>query len=129
MVCKWKYDGEGFYETSCENSFFFDTGDRKENKFKYCPFCGNKIIELSKLQISGDLKPEVFYKVGDKFKDENNEIWAIVRVTHTSHKMVCISGDEFLYGSVIFEHYNKITEDELKRLTGNCYQDFTKIEE
>lgn len=45
-TCKWIYNymiEDGVYETSCSHSFFFDSGDVKENNFKFCPFCGKEI--------------------------------------------------------------------------------------
>lgn len=42
--CKWEYlEFEEAYETSCDEMFCLYTGTLKENKIKYCPFCGNKI--------------------------------------------------------------------------------------
>ena len=45
MTCKWTWNGDGFYQTSCGNSFFFESGNIKENNFKYCPYCGKEIEE------------------------------------------------------------------------------------
>ena len=42
-VCKWTYDeNEGFYYTECDSSFIFNY-DRKDDAFKFCPYCGKKI--------------------------------------------------------------------------------------
>lgn len=45
--CKYRsvMDGQ-YYETSCKNVLCFITGDIKENKYKYCPYCGKKIKEV-----------------------------------------------------------------------------------
>lgn len=43
--CRWNYDlGDNFYETECRQTFQFSY-DRRETDFKYCPYCGEKIIE------------------------------------------------------------------------------------
>ena len=48
-TCEWKLseidftNGEEGYETQCDNLFTFDEGTVKDNRFKYCPFCGGKI--------------------------------------------------------------------------------------
>ena len=43
--CLWEYnDIDDFYETPCNNSgYAFTEGTIKENKFKFCPYCGKKI--------------------------------------------------------------------------------------
>jgi hypothetical protein len=45
--CEWKADDDGIYFTSCKNSFFFDTGGVKDNKFTHCPYCGRALEEVS----------------------------------------------------------------------------------
>ena len=46
--CVWTLDNyDHGYETSCNNRWCFLDGDLKENKTKYCPFCGKKIREVS----------------------------------------------------------------------------------
>jgi len=45
-TCKWKYDDiYSIYETSCNEAQYFTNGDIKENRYKYCPYCGKKIKE------------------------------------------------------------------------------------
>lgn len=44
-ICLWIWDDDGFYSTECGQTFWFNTGDIKENKFKFCPYCGGKIKE------------------------------------------------------------------------------------
>ena len=42
--CQWQNDCDDTYSTECRNNFFFvDESGPKENNFKFCPFCGNKI--------------------------------------------------------------------------------------
>jgi len=46
--CIWTLEdpeNERYYETDCEEAFFFSVGGIKENRVKYCPFCGKKIRE------------------------------------------------------------------------------------
>jgi hypothetical protein len=52
--CKWKEDEEGVYETGCDHSFFFDTGNATENKIKYCGFCGHPILDVPYAEESED---------------------------------------------------------------------------
>ncbi len=44
--CKWTYqDIEDYYDTQCEEGYAFVEGNVKDNKFKYCPYCGKLIKE------------------------------------------------------------------------------------
>ena len=43
--CKWRYDGDGFYETTCRNTFSFIRGRLRGSRFVYCPYCGCYIKE------------------------------------------------------------------------------------
>lgn len=48
MSCEWKYKDDGYddyYETACDNLHCFLEGNVKNNQYKYCPYCGRKIIE------------------------------------------------------------------------------------
>ena len=43
-VCIWKFDSQyDYYNTSCDNLFEFSADGPNENKFLYCPYCGNKL--------------------------------------------------------------------------------------
>jgi len=47
--CVWEQetdfdDGEGTFETSCDNAFVFNEGGIYENDFKFCPYCGGAIM-------------------------------------------------------------------------------------
>lgn len=44
--CVWRYqDVDDYYETTCKQSFALVEGDCKENKYRFCPFCGKEISE------------------------------------------------------------------------------------
>ena len=45
--CNWKQDEEDNYETDCgdDEIFSITDGTPKQNKMKYCPYCG-KIINI-----------------------------------------------------------------------------------
>lgn len=44
--CVWGLIGYGgFYKTACENAHSFEADGIKENKFKFCPYCGKRIKE------------------------------------------------------------------------------------
>ena len=48
--CEWT-DNDYFWETTCGNSFIFDgCGGPAWNSFKFCPFCGNALIEQREKQ-------------------------------------------------------------------------------
>lgn len=48
-TCEWeerkKYDEYGVYDTSCNNTQYFSDGGIKENEYKYCPYCGKRIVD------------------------------------------------------------------------------------
>jgi hypothetical protein len=46
--CRWTFEDDSYYETDCNESFYFDDGLRLEDcdNFKYCPYCGGKIKAL-----------------------------------------------------------------------------------
>lgn len=44
-VCYWVEDDEGIYQTSCQETFYFETGTVLENGFNYCPYCGCELQE------------------------------------------------------------------------------------
>lgn len=51
-VCEWNgtfYDRENYF-TSCNNGFTFLNGGPKENEFKFCPYCGEKILVAIELE-------------------------------------------------------------------------------
>lgn len=42
-ICEWTWDqSHDYYETTCKHSFCFNDG-KKEDMFKYCPYCGDWI--------------------------------------------------------------------------------------
>ena len=45
--CKWTKDEETeVYYTSCDEAQYFETDNRVDNKYKYCPYCGKAIVEI-----------------------------------------------------------------------------------
>ena len=46
-TCVWenkvRCEGKCGYSTTCNNSFIFEEGTLKDNKFKFCPWCGCEI--------------------------------------------------------------------------------------
>lgn len=50
MTCVWTKDDHPLaphHATSCGEGFIFTEGNAKENEFKYCPYCGEEIEEVS----------------------------------------------------------------------------------
>lgn len=46
--CSWKYDENlDRYHTTCDNAHQFSEGDIGANNYKYCPYCGGKIKDIS----------------------------------------------------------------------------------
>ena len=43
-VCSWVENDCGIYETDCKEAFQFEAGQRHDNRFKFCPYCGGKIV-------------------------------------------------------------------------------------
>ena len=45
--CDWKvecdYDMDGVWITGCGEAVCFPDGSPKDNKYKYCPYCGKEI--------------------------------------------------------------------------------------
>ena len=51
--CKWEkctgkgYDYHDLYKTSCGEEFQFFDGNAATNDFKFCPYCGGKLIDIT----------------------------------------------------------------------------------
>jgi hypothetical protein len=57
-TCEWTYQpDEGYWKTSCGESFFFEEGTLKENRAFFCHNCGKKIIETA-IDPNGDADDE-----------------------------------------------------------------------
>jgi len=41
--CGWREDVG--HESECGNAFIFNDGGPKDNRFRYCPYCGKLILE------------------------------------------------------------------------------------
>ena len=57
MVCNWCEEDDfygGFWQTSCEQIFYFtDGGTPAENDFAFCPYCG-KVLNGIELEVEVD---------------------------------------------------------------------------
>jgi len=47
--CIWTEDDDGIYQTSCLHSFEFMDGTPELNGMKFCPYCGNLILNPAEL--------------------------------------------------------------------------------
>lgn len=47
LVCQWGDDEEGIWNTGCGELFQFDADGPRENGFKFCPYCGKELCEVS----------------------------------------------------------------------------------
>lgn len=46
-ACRWTYDPDYCWDTGCKNAFSFTDGGPAENEFKYCCYCGGKLVVRS----------------------------------------------------------------------------------
>jgi DNA-directed RNA polymerase subunit RPC12/RpoP len=47
-TCTWKFyedEWSSYYETNCGRAYVFDFGTLTENNYKFCPYCGKRIVE------------------------------------------------------------------------------------
>jgi len=49
--CKWKLESEYYdfpivYESDCNNIHYFEEGNTRFNRFRWCPYCGKEIEEI-----------------------------------------------------------------------------------
>jgi len=46
-VCTWVYDDNlDYWDTLCEKGWCFTEGTPKQNRMKFCPFCGDKLKQI-----------------------------------------------------------------------------------
>jgi len=43
--CDWAQDWDGSWHTACGNIFVFEDYTPTENRFSFCPYCGDPLIE------------------------------------------------------------------------------------
>ena len=48
--CQWKEDGDGIWNTGCGHLFEFTSDGPTENQFRFCPYCGGKILICEETQ-------------------------------------------------------------------------------
>lgn len=47
-TCEWEFyedEWSSYYETDCSQACCFDFGTLAENHYKFCPYCGKRIVE------------------------------------------------------------------------------------
>jgi hypothetical protein len=50
-ICMWKYDEyTDSWDTECNNKHQFMTDGPEENNYKFCPYCGRKLIPVKSKQ-------------------------------------------------------------------------------
>ena len=56
--CRWSIDdigGDSVYETQCGHSFYFDDASgAEENGFRFCAYCGGKLVEVKTSEATDD---------------------------------------------------------------------------
>ena len=45
--CRWTQNEEGYWETDCKNSFVIEEGTPRENRMRYCCYCGATLLFTS----------------------------------------------------------------------------------
>lgn len=45
-ICTWEEDADGIWYSQCGTGYMFETGTPKENRFKYCPYCGKLLVQV-----------------------------------------------------------------------------------
>ena len=45
--CQWTQDEDGAYDTECGNKYEITNGTPKENRMKYCTYCGKQLDEAT----------------------------------------------------------------------------------
>lgn len=45
-ACRWRQDNNGIWETSCGNAFEFNANGPKENRMRFCCYCG-KLLRVA----------------------------------------------------------------------------------
>ena len=43
--CEWTEDSDGTWNTDCKSAFVLNDGNPRENGFKFCCYCGGKLIQ------------------------------------------------------------------------------------
>jgi hypothetical protein len=58
QTCTWTEDqDDGNWWTSCQQTFEFYDGTPTDNRFAYCPYCGDRIIEVRAALAGKEDKP------------------------------------------------------------------------
>ncbi len=53
-ICVWSEDSDGNWESGCGEMFVFNDGTPKENKMKFCCYCGS-LLEESMISDIGEV--------------------------------------------------------------------------
>lgn len=56
-TCDWKMNDIGdwdYFNTSCGQAQYFGSDGITENNYKYCPFCGKPIKDITEYEVQGD---------------------------------------------------------------------------
>lgn len=56
--CTWKYDPDGYWQTSCGDQFCFTEGGPTENRVRFCHYCGKEVFESVYANGSGEGESE-----------------------------------------------------------------------
>lgn len=48
--CHWQEDADGIWNTGCGHLFEFTADGPTENQFRFCPYCGGKILICEETQ-------------------------------------------------------------------------------
>jgi hypothetical protein len=65
--CVWTEDEDGIYHTTCQHSWFFDTGTATENQAKFCPYCGRALRDKRYEPSVGEVMRSEFEAIGEQY--------------------------------------------------------------
>ena len=52
QFCKWTPDDDGNWETGCKQMHIFFTGTPRDNKYAFCPYCGQSLKQVDEIMDS-----------------------------------------------------------------------------
>ena len=80
MNCLWTITDDGWFNTSCGNAFEFTTHGPTENKFKFCPYCGNSATAIPMEPPKPDPFEEWWKKECDRNVDYPTDRISLLRI-------------------------------------------------
>lgn len=77
QCCTWTEDGDGVWETACGEAYCFTDGGPRENRSRFCPYCGKPLAVKAK-EDAGE---------STSYHDADCECWRCV-AGHNAEEMI-----------------------------------------